>query len=109
MTALERVAPLSQIGFQLHDFVLYRDAVAFWAGKPDHTFVCQVVHTSHGLFELEDVRGGRKFCRADSRYMRLLPLADCMRDIDVAPLASDDSRLRPAAVAWLEQYAGGAR
>lgn len=38
-------------------------------------------------------------------YMRLLPPADAMRDIDTAPLSEPDAgALSAAAVAWLRRY-----
>ena len=87
--------------FVYGQYVLYRDPDLYWAGKPDHTFPCRVL-LSPVFFELRDLRTGRSF-RADPNYARLLPAEDCMRDIDAAPLASDDPGLHPAAVAWLQQ------
>ncbi|MFL4902788.1 ParB/RepB/Spo0J family partition protein [Streptomyces sp. MMS24-I2-30] len=56
------------------------------------------------LTELSNLRyvGG-----VDPDYMRLLPPADAMADIDVAPLSEPDTgAMSPAAVAWLRQHLG---
>jgi hypothetical protein len=91
-----------QVKFQADDFVLYRDPARFWAGEAGHTFVCRIIWSFDAIV-LWDIRGRQRFEDVDPRYMRLLPAVDCMRDIDTAPLASDDPGLHPAAVAWLEQ------
>ncbi|MEU8550522.1 hypothetical protein AB0C81_26675 [Streptomyces roseoverticillatus] len=94
--------------FKRDDFVLFRDPTLFWMGKPGHTFVCRVADAFHTgaeyRYTLICLSTGQRIngsVRGD--YMRLLPPADAMRDIDIAPLnamdAADD--MTPAAVAWL--------
>jgi hypothetical protein len=93
------------------DLVLFRDAERFWLGKPDHTFVGRVergwrhADTGKVLFDLVDLSGGRFRAGIDPDYMRLLPSADAMHDIDTAPLSEPDTgAMSPAAVAWLRQH-----
>ncbi|MFB7852799.1 hypothetical protein ACFC34_38100 [Streptomyces sp. NPDC056053] len=100
--------------FKTDDFVLYRDPVVFWAGKPGHTFVCRVgtvVRFTSGevRYNLLPLEGGLvREARGD--YMRLLPPVDAMRDIDAAPLNGDTAAdgMTAAAMAWLTQQAGTA-
>lgn len=84
------------------EYVLYRDPNLFWAGKPGHTFPCRVELDLIDL-TLRDLRTGREIADVDPDYVRPLPAADAMRDIDVAPLSTDHPGLNPAAVAWLHQ------
>ncbi|WP_322872218.1 hypothetical protein [Streptomyces goshikiensis] len=96
--------------FKHGDFVLYRDPEKFWKGEADHTFVCRIddiAHYSSGesAYTLTRLSGGL-VAKARREYMRLLPPADAMHDIDTAPLntaVADD--MTPAAVAWLTQQA----
>lgn len=48
----------------------------------------------------------RRYTRyEETYYMRPLPAADAMRDIDMAPLNEPDTgAMTPAAVAWLRQH-----
>ncbi|MGW1353471.1 hypothetical protein ACWCQE_30015 [Streptomyces sp. NPDC002409] len=102
----EVAAPVT---YRCDDYVLYRDPERFWLGKPGHTVVCRVdgvIPYSSGeirytLVRLDSTGGLIKQARAP--YMRLLPPADAMRDIDIAPLgtATDAADMTPAAVAWL--------
>jgi hypothetical protein len=94
--------PRSRYGYG--EYVLYRDPALYWAGKPDHTFPCQVELDLIDL-TLRDLRTGREISDVDPDYVRPLPAAGAMRDIDEAPLATDYPDLNPAAVAWLEQNA----
>ncbi|WP_327328719.1 hypothetical protein OG735_41375 (plasmid) [Streptomyces sp. NBC_01210] len=95
-----------QTSYKRGDFVLYRNAELFWAGKPGHTFVCRVDRTwESGVFDLVCLDTGRVVCDAHPDFMRLLPTADVMHDIDTAPLSEPDSgAMTPAAVAWLRQH-----
>ncbi|MGR4884016.1 hypothetical protein ACIPUC_32000 [Streptomyces sp. LARHCF249] len=97
------------VSFQRDDFVLYRDPERFWRGEPNHTVVCRVswvnTYVSGGVrYTLLPVKGG-VINDAQGAYMRLLPPADAMRDIDTAPLntvgAADE--MTAAAMAWLTQ------
>ncbi|MFF9569918.1 hypothetical protein [Streptomyces sp. NPDC014685] len=106
-SSVARVA--APVTYRCDDYVLYRDPEKFWTGKPGHTVVCRVdavVPYSSGeirytLVRLDSTGGLIKQARAP--YMRLLPPADAMRDIDTAPLntATDAADMTPAAVAWL--------
>ncbi|MEV8103574.1 hypothetical protein [Streptomyces sp. NPDC088135] len=101
------------VTYKCDDFVLYRDPERFWAGAPTHTFVCRVDGTipftsGEIRYTLARLNGGGLIKLARAQYMRLLPPADAMRDIDTAPLntgtVADD--MTPAAVAWLRQHLG---
>ncbi|MER7832203.1 hypothetical protein [Streptomyces sp. NPDC095602] len=94
------------VTFHAGDMVLYRDADRFWAGEPGHTFVCRVVRTEpDGTYELSNVKTLHRIVGARADYMRLLPPADTMRDIDTAPLNTDGTAadMTSAATAWLAQ------
>ncbi|WP_411575192.1 hypothetical protein [Streptomyces fradiae] len=94
------------VTFYAGDMVLYRDAVRFWAGEPGHTVVCRVVRTEpDGTYELSNVKTLHRIVGARPEYMRLLPPADTMRDIDTAPLNTDGAaaEMTSAATAWLAQ------
>ncbi|MBK3643679.1 hypothetical protein [Streptomyces sp. MBT33] len=100
--------------FKVDDFVLYRDPERFWRGEPGHTIVCRVSYaeryTSGTIrYTLTPVTGGL-IRNAQGDYMRLLPPADAMRDIDTAPLNGDDAAdgMTAAAMAWLTQQAATA-
>ncbi|MBT2414416.1 hypothetical protein J7I94_28380 [Streptomyces sp. ISL-12] len=93
------------------DMVLFRDVERFWLGKPGHTFVGRVerswrhADTGKVLYDLVELSGNRARAGIDPDYMRLLPPADAMRDIDAAPLSEPDTgAMTPAAVAWLRQH-----
>lgn len=99
----------SKTVFKRDDFVLYRDPARFWAGQPEHTFVCRVVDIVYpfdqpAAYTLATLSGDL-VARASSHYMRLLPPSDAMTDIDTAPLRTDTvaGDMTPAAVAWLTQ------
>ncbi|MFD4260757.1 hypothetical protein ACFWR9_24820 [Streptomyces sp. NPDC058534] len=107
-------ATAAATAFKVDDFVLYRDPERFWRGEPGHTFVCRVSavlrFTNGGCrYNLLPVTGGL-VREVQGDYMRLLPPADAMRDIDTAPLngdaAADD--MTAAAMAWLTQKAATA-
>ncbi|MGW2613146.1 hypothetical protein ACWC4A_54250 [Streptomyces mirabilis] len=95
--------------FRVGDYVLYRDPERFWRGEQNHTFVCRVdnvhAHSSGGNRYRLITLAGALIPAARGAYMRLLPPADAMRDIDTAPLnaegAADD--MTAAATAWLVQ------
>ncbi|MFB7260635.1 hypothetical protein ACFCXH_00470 [Streptomyces nojiriensis] len=109
MHAYSEPVTAKAVSFQRDDFVLYRDPVRFWGGEPDHTFVCRVsrvdTYVSGGVrYTLLPVKGG-VINDARGEYMRLLPPADAMRDIDTAPLntAGAVDGMTAAAMAWLTQ------
>ncbi|MEU4506759.1 hypothetical protein [Streptomyces sp. NPDC024089] len=97
------------VTYRCDDYVLYRDPEKFWTGEAGHTVVCRVDgvipfasgEIRYTLARLDSTGGLIKLARA--QYMRLLPPADAMRDIDTAPLDTDTGAadLAPAAVAWL--------
>ncbi|WP_228978438.1 hypothetical protein [Streptomyces sp. DH12] len=92
--------------FNRGDFVLYRDPSRFWAGEPGHTFPCRVEKAwASGDYELTELKTLRPIYGALPQYMRLLPPADAMRDIDTAPLQADGAaaEMTSAAMAWLAQ------
>lgn len=99
--------PLPAPAFESGTYVLVRDPARFWLGEPGHTSVgvvrteCDHHHYPKRV-RVSDLRTGRDEC-ALPEYLRLLPAGECMRDVDVAPLASDYPGLHPAAVAWLQQ------
>ncbi|MER5886969.1 hypothetical protein ABT160_24360 [Streptomyces sp. NPDC001941] len=95
------------------DLVLFRDVERFWLGLPGHTFVGRVVrawrHVDTGkvLYDLTELSSNRARAGIDPDYMRPLPAADAMHDIDTAPLREPDTgAMTPAAVAWLRQHLG---
>ncbi|MFD6130994.1 hypothetical protein ACFWC2_23680 [Streptomyces diastaticus] len=95
--------------FLVDDVVVYRDPVEYWAGNPGNTTVCRVSHVarySRGTvrYTLQPVTGGL-IRDVQGDYMRLLPPADTMHDIDTAPLDDDTAaeRMPTAAFAWLRQ------
>ncbi|WP_105973649.1 hypothetical protein [Streptomyces geranii] len=101
----------TQTGYKKGDLVLFRDAERFWLGKPGHTFVGRVerswrhADTGKTLYDLVELSGNRARAGIDPDYMRLLPPADAMHDIDTAPLTEPDTgAMTPAAVAWLRQH-----
>nr|BFD88452.1 hypothetical protein StreXyl84_78530 [Streptomyces sp. Xyl84] len=100
--------------FKVDDFVLYRDPEKFWRGEPGHTFVCRVSSVvrficGENRYNLLPVTGGL-VREVQGDYLRLLPPADAMRDIDTAPLNGDDAAdgMTAAAMAWLAQQAATA-
>jgi hypothetical protein len=93
------------------DFVLYRNAERFWFGEPGHTFVGRVerswrhIDTGQVLYDLTELSGSGYVAGINPDYMRLLPAADAMHDVDTAPLSEPDTgAMTPAAVAWLRQH-----
>lgn len=93
------------------DMVLFREAERFWLGLPGHTFVGRVerswtsTHNGKLLYDLTELSGNRARAGIDPEYMRPLPAADAMHDIDTAPLSGTDTgAMTPAAVAWLRQH-----
>lgn len=98
---------VQRTGYKTGDYVLYRDADRFWTGQPGHTTVCKVKrmwvnsNTGETFYDLDVLSTGHVVI-AHPNYMRLLPPADAMHDIDTAPLSDPDpGALSPAAVAWL--------
>ncbi|MFD5848192.1 hypothetical protein [Streptomyces chartreusis] len=92
--------------FKRGQFVLYRDPQRFWTGQAGHTFVCRVERVClDNTYDLTPLPVGSPIYYADPDYMRLLPAVDAMRDIDTAPLNTDDAAddMTPAAIAWLTQ------
>jgi hypothetical protein len=56
------------------------------------------------LYDVTELSNLRYVGGIDPDYIRLLPPADAMADIDVAPLSEPDTgAMSPAAVAWLRQ------
>jgi hypothetical protein len=95
------------------DYVLFRKVERFWLGKPGHTFVGRVerswTHADTGkvLYALTELGSLRYRAGIDPDYMRPLPAADAMHDIDTAPLSEPDTgAMTPAAVAWLRRHLG---
>ncbi|MEU6285040.1 hypothetical protein [Streptomyces sp. NPDC047028] len=93
------------------DIVLFRNVERFWLGKPEHTFVGRVerswrhVDTGRVLYDLTELGSLSYRAGIDPDYMRPLPAADAMHDIDTAPLSEPDTgAMSPAAVAWLRQH-----
>ncbi|MFI6143654.1 hypothetical protein ACIBCC_36370 [Streptomyces griseus] len=95
------------------DLFLFRDVERFWLGLPGHTFIGRVerswtnVHNGKHLYDLIELNANGNRARAgiDPDYMRPLPPADAMHDIDTAPLRETDTgAMTPAAVAWLRQH-----
>lgn len=93
------------------DMVLFRDVAKFWLGEPGHTFVGRVerswrhIEIGKVLYDLVELSSGRYVAGIDPDYMRPLPPADAMADIDTAPLSEPDTgAMTPAAVAWLCQH-----
>lgn len=96
----------AQQGFKRGDFVLYRDPARYWTGQPNHTFVCQITFSWHtGEWNLRAVETGVETYRVSEEYMRLLPAAEAMVDIDTAPLRADNAAaaMDASALAWLVQ------
>ncbi|MGN2366655.1 hypothetical protein ACTFBU_35870 [Streptomyces luridiscabiei] len=102
-----------QTHYRKGDLVLFRDVERFWLGLPGHTFIGRVerswtnIHSHKLLYDLMElnVNGNRARSGIDPDYMRPLPPADAMHDIDTAPLNEPDTgAMTPAAVAWLRQH-----
>ncbi|MFD8731996.1 hypothetical protein [Streptomyces sp. NPDC059611] len=102
-----------QTHYRRGDLVLFRDVERFWLGLPGHTFIGRVerswtnIHSHKLLYDLMElnVNGPRARSGIDPDYMRPLPPADAMHDIDTAPLNEPDTgAMTPAAVAWLRQH-----
>lgn len=100
-----------QIRYIKGDIVLFRNVERFWLGKPGHTFVGRVerswrhVDTGKVLYDLTELGSLSYRAGIDPDYMRPLPAADVMHDIDTAPLSEPDTgAMTPAAVAWLRQH-----
>ncbi|MER5747134.1 hypothetical protein ABT097_28180 [Streptomyces sp. NPDC002225] len=98
--------------YRVEDYVLYRDPEKFWTGQAGHTTVCRVtaiVRFSSGerRYALSRLDGRGVIGQARARYMRLLPSADVMHDIDTAPLTAGTgvADMTAAAVAWLAAQA----
>ncbi|MBC2868633.1 hypothetical protein [Streptomyces mexicanus] len=111
MTETQTQAVRPKVTYTRGDIVLFRDAERFWLGLPGHTFVGRVERswqqagTGKVLYDLTELSGNRARAGIDPDYMRLLPPADAMRDIDTAPLSEPDTgAMTPAAVAWLRQH-----
>lgn len=91
--------------FKQGDFVLFRDPEMFWTGKPGHTFVCRIDRAwTNDTYALTALATGCPVYEAHPGYMRLLPPADAMRDIDTASLNTEGADdMTAAAIAWLTQ------
>ncbi|MFG3585080.1 hypothetical protein [Streptomyces sp. NPDC047990] len=96
---------VSRQGFSRDDFVLYRDPIKWLNGQAGHTRVFRVESSADSLLVLVDIASGARVTNADRLYVRPIPAAYIMRDVDAAPLSADYPELTPAAVAWLEQNA----
>ncbi|OEJ21792.1 hypothetical protein AR457_40895 [Streptomyces agglomeratus] len=101
----------TQTSYTKGDIVLFRNVERFWLGKPEHTFVGRVerswrhVDTGRVLYDVTELGSLSYRAGIDTDYMRLLPPADAMHDIDTAPLSEPDTgAMTPAAVAWLRQH-----
>ncbi|MGW5679299.1 hypothetical protein ACWEV4_30180 [Streptomyces sp. NPDC003860] len=113
MTQPQTQAVQPKVTYTKGDFVVFRDVERFWLGRPGHTFVGRVErswqHVDSGkvLYDVTELSNLRYVGGVDPDYMRLLPPADAMADIDVAPLSEPDTgAMSPAAVAWLRQHLG---
>ncbi|TXJ83323.1 hypothetical protein E2C11_07585 [Streptomyces lavendulae] len=113
MTQPQTQAVQPKVTYTKGDIVLFRDVERFWLGESGHTFVGRVerswrsIDTGKLLYDLVELSGNRHRAGIDPDYMRLLPAADAMRDIDAAPLSEPDTgAMTPAAVAWLRQHLG---
>ncbi|MEU7428398.1 hypothetical protein [Streptomyces sp. NPDC040750] len=111
MTQPQTQAVQPKVTYTKGDMVLFRDVERFWLGKPSHTFVGRVerswrhADTGKVLYDLVELSGNRHCVGIDPDFMRLLPPADAMRDIDAAPLSEPDTgAMTPAAVAGLRQH-----
>ncbi|MEU2730569.1 hypothetical protein ABZ650_22920 [Streptomyces griseoviridis] len=111
MTQPQTQATRPTTSYTKGDLVLFRDVERFWLGLTGHTFVGRVerswIHadTRKVLYDLTELSGNRARAGIDPVYMRLLPAADAMHDIDTAPLSEPDTgAMTPAAVAWLRQH-----
>ena len=86
-------------------YVLYRDADAFLAGLPDHTRIGRVIHDAANAWNRSTIEfvGTSEVLRSISlEYLRVIPAAEIMADIDTAPLATlTDAGPLSAAMAWL--------
>lgn len=98
--------PSSRRDFDTDDYVLYRDPAKYLMGKPDHTTVARVRYENprNTLVPITDLATGEEL-KVDEKYLRPIPAAEIMRDIDTAPLNTEHPDLIPAAVAWLQQNA----
>jgi hypothetical protein len=105
---LTKPGPKTPKDFRVGDYVLYREPERFLTGQPDHTVVAIVWDNfSHGRDQVPIVvLPSRQERNVDPRFLRLIPAADIMRDIDEAPLQGDVGEFLPAAVAWLRQQGG---
>jgi hypothetical protein len=100
--------------YQGGDYVLYRNPEKYLTGRSDHTTVARIVagecgERSHFHFRNErvtvvDLATGERLTCVQAAYLRRIPAADVMRDIDEAPLNAEHPELVPAAVAWLQQH-----
>ncbi|MBK3645839.1 hypothetical protein [Streptomyces sp. MBT33] len=113
MTQPQTQAVQPKVTYTKGDLVLFRDVERFWLGLPGHTFVGRVerswrhADTGKVLYDLTELSGNRARAGIDPAYMRLLPAADAMHDIDTAPLSEPDTgAMTPAAVSWLRQHLG---
>ncbi|MGW9120223.1 hypothetical protein ACWGRV_27030 [Streptomyces sp. NPDC055663] len=105
----DAVTVATLVTYRRDDYILYRDPEKFWLGKAGHTVVCRVERvipfTSGEIrYDLAPLDGvSHVIKQARSPYMRLLPPADAMHDIDTAPLDAGTgvADMAPAAVAWL--------
>ncbi|MBQ0867390.1 hypothetical protein [Streptomyces sp. RK75] len=104
-------AARQQTTYSKGDMVLFRDVEKFWLGKPGHTFIGRVERawqyrdTGKDVYDLIELSHHRRVAGISPEYMRLLPPADAMADIDIAPLGEPDAgAMTPASVAWLRQH-----
>ena len=111
MTQPQTQAVQPKVTYTKGDIVLFRDVERFWLGLPGHTFVGRVerswIHadTRKVLYDLTELSSLSYRAGIDPDYMRPLPPADAMHDIDTAPLnETDTGAMTPAAVAWLRQH-----
>lgn len=103
----QRQATEAPATYATGDYVLYRDPVLFWTGKPNHTSPCRInavwrYSNERTRYDLDVLGGGRK-TNAEEEYMRLLSPIDAMHDIDTAPLDNPAAvhGMTGAAHAWL--------
>ncbi|WP_172387704.1 hypothetical protein [Streptomyces sp. MNP-20] len=110
MTQPQTQAVRRAVSYTKGDIVLFRVPERFWLGQSGHTFIGRVerswLHpdTCKVHYDLTELSDNRLRAGIDPDYMRLLPPADAMRDIDTAPLSEPETgAMAPAAVAWLRQ------
>ncbi|MEW2527536.1 hypothetical protein [Streptomyces sp. NPDC047071] len=111
MTQSQKQVTRRAVTYTKGDIVLFRVPEKFWLGQSGHTYIGRVerswLHpdTRKVHYDLTELSANRARAGIDPDYMRLLPPADAMHDIDTAPLSEPDAgAMTPAAVAWLRRH-----